>query len=340
MANGSIQHNKALVWELWEKLNASRPDEVADVVRAYVHPDITWHGPHPINDLDGADALIQSFWQPLREAFPDLKRTSQILIGGHAHWVAEIGYFRGTFARDWLGIPATGQPIDIRFGEFSAVYDGKIVLSYMLPDILDVIRQAGFQLVSPSLGQEGIVQGPITGDGVFFTPHDDGEGAKTLALAKTMCGALNTRELGTFWNTETMLWYGPSGIGTTRGLAAFVDRHQDRFNHAFPDYGSIHMGVHSAELGEGNYAAWVGWPSIRAIQVGEYLGRPPSGKNIEWRLMDFYRREGDLIIENWVPIDMLYIFLQMGVDVMGELRKARLEQPAASGSSRGASDGQ
>ena len=37
--------------------------------------------------------------------------------------------------------------------------------------------------------------------------------------------------------------------------------------------------------------------------------------------MDFYRREGDLIMENWVPIDMIYIFLQMGFDVFEELKK-------------------
>ena len=83
------------------------------------------------------------------------------------------------------------------------------------------------------------------------------------------------------------------------------------------------MGVHSAEVGEGMYAAWVGWPSIRAIQVGEYLGNPPSGKLVEWRLMDFYRREAELLIENWVPVDMLYLFHQLGVDVLEKVRAAR-----------------
>lgn len=323
MADNPIQQNKALVWEFWETLNNCQPHEVANVVRSFAHPDITWYGPHPINDLHGVDALIEGFWQPLRQAFPDLKRTSEILIGGHRHYVAEIGAFHGTFAHDWLGIPATGQPTTIRFGEFSAVYDGKIVLSYALPDILDVIRQAGFQLVAPSRGEEGAVGAPLTGDGVFFAPQDEAEGSKTLAFAKTMCAALNTPECANFWNAETMRWYGPSGIGTAYGYQGFVDRHQDPFNHAFPMYGSKHMGVHSAEFGEGNYAAWVGWPSIRAIQVGEYLGCPPSGKTIEWRLMDFYRREGELIIENWVPIDMLYLFHQMGVDILDVVHQAR-----------------
>jgi len=30
-----------------------------------------------------------------------------------------------------------------------------------------------------------------------------------------------------------------------------------------------------------------------------------------------------LIIENWVPVDMLHLFLHMGVEIMAELRKAR-----------------
>ena len=127
----------------------------------------------------------------------------------------------------------------------------------------------------------------MSGDGVFFTAQDDDEGARTLALAKTMCGALNTPELGTFWNTETMMWYGPSGIGTTRGLDAFVERHQDKFDHAFPAYGSNHMGDslgrarrrHLRRLGR--LAEYPRDPGRRVSRLS------PVGKSIEWRLMDY-----------------------------------------------------
>ncbi len=37
--------------------------------------------------------------------------------------------------------------------------------------------------------------------------------------------------------------------------------------------------------------------------------------------MDFYRREGDLIVENWVPVDMGHLFKTMGVDIFAELKK-------------------
>jgi len=321
MTSELVQKNKQIVWEFWNKLNENKASDMENIVRSYVHEDISWHGPQPINDLSGADALLSGFWRPLLHAFPDLQRTCEIFIGGHRHWVGAIGYFSGTFTNDWLGIPATGREIIIRFGEFSAVYGGKIGLTYIIPDVLDVIRQAGYQVVPPSLGKEGQITGPMTGDGVLLTPHDDVEGAKTLALAKTMCAELNTPFCEQYWDAERMMWYGPSGIGTTRGYKEFEDFHQNPFDEVFPKFGCEFAGLHVVEVGEGNYAGWVGWPSIRAIQVREYLGCPPTGKKIEWRLMDFYRREGDLIIENWVPIDMIYIFLQMGVDVFEELQK-------------------
>jgi predicted ester cyclase len=321
MSNEMIQKNKAIVWEYWQKLNGADARSVGQVVRAYTDEGALLHLPHPINLLSGAQAQIEGFWQPLLNAFPGLKRRCDIFIGGHVHWVGAIGYFDGIFSHDWLGIPPTGEMLHIRFGEFSAVHNGKIVLTYLLIDILDVIRQAGFQLVPPSLGEEILVPGPMTGDGLIFTPQDEAEGAKTLAMAKTMCRALNTPKCAEFWDTERMAWYGPSGIGASYGYKAFEDNHQNPFDHAFPGYGAERMGLHIAEVGEGNYAGWVGWPSIRAYMSGAYLGFPPNGKMIEWRLMDFYRREGDLIIENWVPIDMGYVFLQLGLDVFAELRQ-------------------
>ncbi len=320
MSSETVQQNKALVWEFWQKLNEHQADGLVEILASYMDENIAWHGPHPINDLNGVDAVRAGFWQPLLRSFPDLQRTCQIFIGGHTHWVGAIGYFSGTFCNDWLGIPPTGRATRIPFGEFSAVYDGKIILTYLIPDVLDVIRQAGFRLVPPSLGAEGVDTGPMTGDGVLLTPQDDREGAKTLWLAKTMCGALGSTQCEGFWNPQTMMWYGPSGIGALHGYREFEELHCVPFRHAFPRYGSMFAGVHVAEVGEGNYAGWVGWPSIRNYHSGEYLGCPPSGKLAEWRLMDFYRREGDLIIENWVPVDMLHLFMTMGVDLLERMK--------------------
>jgi hypothetical protein len=38
------------------------------------------------------------------------------------------------------------------------------------------------------------------------------------------------------------------------------------------------------------------------------------------RVMDFYRADGGLIRENWVPIDMLQVLLQLDIDVLSRVR--------------------
>ncbi len=317
MTSKIVQKNKQIVWNFWQELNNVKLDGAASVVRKFVHEDISWHGPQPINDLDGAEALISGFWEPLLEAIPDLNRTTEIFIGGHRHWVGAIGYFSGTFANDWLGIPATGREITIRFGELSAVYDGKVGLTYIIPDVLDVIRQAGYQVLAPSHGREGMVTGPMTGDGVLLPTEADEDDGWTLELAKIMCE--NSTD-PTHWDADRMRWYGPSGIGTCCGMEEYRANHAKPFDHAFPEFGIVFSGQHVAEVSEGNYAGWVGWPSIRTYHTGEYLGIPPSGKGAEWRLMDFYRREGNLVVENWIPVDMVHLALTMGVDVFARLR--------------------
>ena len=40
------------------------------------------------------------------------------------------------------------------------------------------------------------------------------------------------------------------------------------------------------------------------------------------RVMDFWKREGGLLDENWVFIDLLDLLHQMDFDVLGRLREA------------------
>ena len=86
--------NKIVVWKFWQELNESKVDGLAKVIHRYVDDRIVWHGPHPLNDLVGAESLIASFWQPFMEAFPDLSRRCEISIGGHEHWIGAIAILR------------------------------------------------------------------------------------------------------------------------------------------------------------------------------------------------------------------------------------------------------
>ena len=57
-----------------------------------------------------------------------------------------------------------------------------------------------------------------------------------------------------------------------------------------------------------------------------WLGLPPTNLRISMRVMDLWRREGALLKENWVFIDIPDLLLQMGVDVFA---RAAAVQPVA-----------
>jgi len=340
--NKKNQKNKEVVWEYWQKMNYVESDKVVNLIQAAVHEDGNWNGPHPINHLQGVDALITDFWQPLLQSFPDLKRKADIFMGGLSggeEWVSGVGYLAGTFAQDWLAIPANGEKTNIHFGQFYVMREGKIAESYVILDLLAVMRQAGFQVLPPARGGEGgKVPGPRAGDGVLLTEQDELETRKTRQLVEAMGKGLEryvrsrdrknmrSMEQEHYWHPR-MHWYGPSGIGRCLSLEEFEDFHQRPWLHGFGDRGLPDPGdgrmIGLAEgdfLAEGLYSSLGVWDVAFSKHHGEYIGIPATGKLMTIRDFDWYRREGDYLIENWVPIDMIDLFMQMGVDLFDKLR--------------------
>ncbi|MFV0243986.1 MAG: ester cyclase [Qingshengfaniella sp.] len=337
--------NKCSMYEGLAALCADGPAGLEGHVQALYAPEIQVRAAHPINEGRGYDFLLDSVWMPLLTAFPDLERRDLIVMGGAyegREYVAMMGHYCGTFRADWLTIPATGRPIYLRYGEVHELRDGRIVQTNCLWDVLDVIRQAGFWPIAPSLGTEGMWPGPLTADGLLLSPQDPGQSqtslAQTLAMHDTLA-AFSDRDGGgreallampqrDHWHPR-MMWYGPSGIGTTRGLQGFVDYHQLPFRTAFPgrkgggqwdeiaDLKAQRGGGHYIRLGDGPYSVTGGWPSVFAMHEGpDFLGVGATGRPVTMRVMDFYLHHEGLIRENWVPLDVLDLLLQMGVDVL------------------------
>ena len=165
--------------------------------------------------------------------------------------------------------------------------------------------------------------GPRNATGVLPSATPGTAEPTCLPLVEAMIGGLgrydqkDLRSMGMeqYWQPD-MMWYGPCGIGTSRGIGGFQKHHQQPFLHAFPDRKGGH---HRARFGEGDYAASTGWPSVRATHAGDYLGTPASNRPITMRVMDWWRQEDGLLAENWVLIDLPHLFLQMGVDLLAPL---------------------
>ena len=337
--------NKRAVCSAMTAIAESSPSTLTERLAAIYHPQAQWRGSHPWNEMIGLEAIERKVWAPLLHSFPNLERRHDIVMGGHYEgrdYVGMVGHLVGSFRRDWNGVPATDQVIYLRSGEFHQMVDGKIVQSTVLIDMLDFIRQAGFWPIAPSLGQEGMWAGPISVDGLLFTPQDAAESAASLKLTMDMQASLGAHDdtlgLGRqglldmpqkeFWHPK-MMWYGPAGIGTTRTLEGFVDFHQLPFRKVFPNdpkrprpvSRGKHGGSHYVRIGDGKYSATGGWPSRHLDHVGGgWLGLGATGRAITMRVMDFYLADQGLIRENWVPIDILNVLLQLDVDVLDRVR--------------------
>ena len=325
-----LQTAKGLFTSFHTDLHAGGVECAPAIVAKYLSEDCLWHGPHPLNRLDGPRAFFDEYWEPLNRAMHNLRRKDDILFAGqweNRTWISTTGHYLARFDSDWLGIPATGADVRIRYGEFACIERGRLTEFRVILDLPALCAAAGHPLLPTSRGAEIDVPPPADGSGVMDTPQDSALSASSLAIVEGMINGLNSYseaaspEAGQegmgqerFFHPD-LVWYGPCGIGTTYGLDGFVEHHQKPFLHAFPDRKG---GNHRAKLAEGHFIGSTGWPSVQATHAGDYLGVPATGRKIGMRVMDWWRAEDGMLVENWVLIDLVDLFLQLGIDLLAE----------------------
>lgn len=292
--------------------------------------DCQWDVSAPLPPMIGPGAVEDGFLAPLREAFHGLHRRDEILIGGQNRraqggtWVASVTHYVGNFNAPLWGIAPSYHLAFLRAGEFYRIENGQIVQARIILDLPDLMRQCGRMPFAFSLGLETLFPGPATHDGVCPTA---GEGKVSLDIVEGMLGDLHVYDPKSFGSSgqtgstgywhENMMWYGPAGIGSNFRWEGFVKDHRESFLRAFPDRKG---GNHYCRISDGNYAAVSGWPSMTMTFQGDYLGVKADGRALTLRVMDFYRCEAGQIAENWVMLDYVDLFAQMGVDLIARGR--------------------
>lgn len=234
-------------------------------------------------------------------------------------WRAYSGHIHGRFVAALFGIPATGRIAHIRIGVFERLVGDKIVETLALLDLPSLMMQAGAWPLGPSIGPLVMAPPPATGP----YPGAPAGSARSLALVEAMIGGLkqydgSLRSMGMrdFWHDD-FWWFGPDPIGSFHGHRDYERGHQLPFLTAFPDRVG---GNHRARFAEGLFVASTGWPSIHATHAGGgWLGLAPTGRKVTMRVMDFWRRDGDRLAENWVMIDIPDLLQQMGIDVFARM---------------------
>lgn len=309
----------------------------------FAHTDCRWEVFHPFNRLDGNGAAAATFWNPLRAALPDYEHRSAFMLAGAYEgrdMVSSWGHLIGTFDHPLLGIPPTRGMVHLRFGIHATIRDGRFSRVYLLLDLVDLMRQAGVYPFRRMPGSPEQWPFPPCDTGASARSTDPDRGKRSLQIVHEMqmglpkpgarIDAESSKAMHSHhWHAD-MNWYGPAGIGSTRGRRGFRDFHGALFLQAFADRtgfpradgGPEDAPGHFIRLGDGNYAVTSGWPSLHGTHTGsEWLGLPPTGSKIEMRVADWYRIDEDQkIIDNWVMIDIPHIVHQMGLDIFHDLR--------------------
>ena len=286
---------------------------------------------HPFGELSGGQQLFDNCYKPLLDAIPDLERRDHILLAGTspegAHWIGCMGNYLGTFLHPFMEIPPTGHLVFMRYHEFFRVEGDQIVEMQAIWDIPELMMRANAWPLAPQLGAFINTPAPMSGDGLSVS----GDGQHTMQHVIDMLEKLcqhpadpdpAVMELEKFWHPRSN-WYGPAGIGTNRGKAGFRNWHQLPFLRATPDRKLDAMGdLMSHWVAEGDYVCETGWPNMRlTLSEDGWMGIAPAGKEVLLRSLDFWRMEDGLIRENWVLVDLLDLYHQIGVDVFARLRE-------------------
>ncbi len=298
----------------------------ADATAAACTTGTVWHVAHPVGTLRGPGGVLDGFLRPLHAALPGLVRRAELVLGNRSRvsegeWVATLGHYVGNFTAPLWGVPPSGKLVFLRCGEFYRLdAAGRVEEAYILPDLLDLMRQAGCSPVPHRLGTEMLFPGPATHDGVLPGHRERSDASAALVEAMltdlraydpdTFRSAGQTGE-GGYWHPD-MLWFGPGGVGANFTYPGFDRDHRIPFLTAFPDRVG---GNHFCRFGDGDYVCSGGWPSMTMTHRGPYLGVAATNRPMTLRVMDFWRVADGSIRENWVLLDLPDLLAQMGADL-------------------------
>lgn len=137
----STEDSRALVAEMIDALN----DHVIEGQKEFWAEDMVWYGPAGIGTKRSLKQFQEEHQRPFLHAFPDKEAFDEIRIA-EDDYVAASGYQRATHEGEWLGIPASGTSVKVRYMDFWRVEDGKLVENWVLIDILGFLEQLGYDV--------------------------------------------------------------------------------------------------------------------------------------------------------------------------------------------------
>ena len=109
--------------------------------------EMVWHGPAGIGTMATLDEFKRIYQRNCFHAFPDKYAEDEIRFGDGGDWAAAHGYQYATHLGEYLGIPATGKQVKIRYMDIWRSEGDKLVENWVLIDLIDFCQQIGIDVL-------------------------------------------------------------------------------------------------------------------------------------------------------------------------------------------------
>jgi len=289
-ACAQTEANKALVLRIGQVFNEGNL-AVADEIFA---TDFVYHYPSrpDVTDLDSYKAWVVEN----RTAFPDLRVWIHMLAEGDkvaGRWNATC-----THQGEFMGIPPTGKYMTQTGINIYRLAGGKIVEAWRSEDALALMEQLGMMVPT----RETYTWGASSG----VTGHAGNPESNKAMVQRMIDEAMNQQDLGVIDElfAADYLMHDPAWPTEVKGPEGFKQWAGAMLEPYFSD------SLITADLiAEGDKVA-VHW-TWTGTHTGEFMGIPPTGRQIAVTGISIHRFADGRFVESWVSYDMLGMMQQL-----------------------------
>jgi len=129
---------KAVIESMVDGLNDHRISDIGDFFSATFR----WMGNQGCGTKSGLKEFQNNWQQPFQAAFSDKVciDEARLYMG---EWAAAFGRQEALHSGEFMGVPASGKKVEIRYMDFWKVVDGKIRDNWVMVDFPHVLAQLG-----------------------------------------------------------------------------------------------------------------------------------------------------------------------------------------------------
>ncbi len=117
-------------------------DHAVDKTDSFFAPDFRWMGNAGCGVKLGLADYVAGWQQPFIDAFSERVFIDEARVT-EGEWMSAFGHCKAVHSGTFMGIPATGKTVEIRYMDFWHVKDGKILDNWVSVDFPHVMRQLG-----------------------------------------------------------------------------------------------------------------------------------------------------------------------------------------------------